>query len=172
MRKETDFSGRIESIDQSLRGVTRRLRAVEKRLSVKIPEDEIRREDREEEGLADIQSEIQKLQNRFQNIEGKLLSLEKTKNNPEILNLEAKLADLENKVTKLENVNKIKIGKIKIPIELSGILASIMLILTGYLIYANEWEIIRSTYYPLSIGIIFAFAVAAKFILTNREKIT
>ena len=43
---------------------------------------------------------------------------------------------------------------------------------TGYLIYSDHWNIIRSSYYPIAIGILFGAVVMGKFIMTNREKVT
>ena len=84
--------------------------------------------------------------------------------------LEDLLIDSRNRIKKLENLNKITIGKIKIPVELSGIVAAIVLIGTGYLIASDKWDIVRSSYYPITIGVLFGAAVIAKFIMSNREQ--
>jgi hypothetical protein len=44
-----------------------------------------------------------------------------------------------------------------------------VLLTTGYLIFADKWNIIRSSYYPVTIGIIFGVVVIARFVMTNRE---
>ena len=83
--------------------------------------------------------------------------------------IEIKVADAVDRITKLENHNKITIGKIKVPIEFSGLLASVVLLVTGYLISIDKWEILRSSYYPISVGILFGIVVIARFIATNRK---
>jgi len=88
-----------------------------------------------------------------------------------IKDIELQLIDSRNRIKKLENLNKISIGKIKIPVELSGIVAAIVLIGTGYLIASDKWNIVKSSYYPITIGILFGAAVVAKFILSNREPV-
>jgi hypothetical protein len=68
-------------------------------------------------------------------------------------------------------MNKIRIGKIKVPIEFSGLAATIVMFATGYFIYSDHWNIIRSAYYPIAIGLLFGVVVLGKFIMTNREKV-
>ncbi|HWQ95933.1 MAG TPA: hypothetical protein VN368_01035 [Candidatus Methylomirabilis sp.] len=76
---------------------------------------------------------------------------------------------MENRIIKLENLNKITIGKIKVPIEFSGLAATIVMFATGYLIYIGQWNIIRSSYYPIAIGLLFGAVVLGKFMMTNRK---
>ncbi len=83
--------------------------------------------------------------------------------------IEIKVADAVDRITKLENHNKITIGKIKVPIEFSGLLASVVLLVTGYLISIDRWEILRSSYYPITVGILFGIVVIARFIATNKK---
>jgi chromosome segregation ATPase len=90
----------------------------------------------------------------------------------QIETLREELEDTRQRLQRQENMNKISIGNIKVPVELSGIVASIALIATGYLVWADRWDIIRSTYYPTGLAILFASAVIAKFIITNRHSDT
>ncbi len=83
--------------------------------------------------------------------------------------MEAKVSDAGNRITKLENQNKITIGNLKVPIEFSGLVAAIVLLVTGYLISTDRWDIIRSSYYPVSVGVLFGVVVIVKFIMTNKE---
>jgi hypothetical protein len=83
--------------------------------------------------------------------------------------LKSQLLLIENRIFKLENVNKITIGKIKVPIEFSGLAAAIVMFVTGYLIYSDHWIIIRSSYYPIAIGLLFCAVVLVKFTMTKRK---
>ncbi len=164
--------GRMEALDQGIRSIDYRLRAVEKRLSVKTPENDlIVINDIDEK---DAQSEIEELRKSVEILSNNLQAEVSRLNNkitpggtsPEI---EALIADTEHRITKLENLNKITIGKIKVPIEFSGLLAAAVLIITGYLIFVDQWDIIRSFYYPVTIGMLFGVVVIAKFLMMNKE---
>jgi chromosome segregation ATPase len=87
----------------------------------------------------------------------------------EIQSLKKELDAAKQRIQSQENINKISIGSIKVPVELSGIIASIALIVTGYLVWADRWDIIRSTYFPSGLALLFAVAVIVKFIITNRQ---
>ena len=185
-----DIHGRLEALDQSVRSVDGRLRAVERRLSYKSHEgsgekspmleydihneieeiisqvanlarsvDEIKNA-----GKADVLTEIE---SKVESTQAGLAGLIETNRN--IDQKLAKLSETERRLERLENVNKITIGKIKVPLELSGLIAALVLLTTGYLIFADKWNIIRSSYYPITIGIIFGAVVIARFVMTNRE---
>jgi len=185
-----DIHGRFEALDQSLRSVDGRLRAVERRLSYKSS---VGSGEQSQKLEYDIHEEIEGL---IKQISVLAKSVDEMKNaiRSEILaeiegklnNTQAGVADLietnriidqklnalsetERRILKLENANKISIGKIKVPFELSGLVASIVLLATGLLIFADKWDIIRSSYYPATIGIIFGAVVIVKFLMTNRE---
>ena len=98
-------------------------------------------------------------------------SLDSLKNTyqTEIAALKEEMKTAKLRIKRQENLNKISIGSIKVPIELSGILSSIALMVTGYLIWADRWDIIRSTYFPLGLAVLFAAVVIVKFIITNRQ---
>ncbi len=170
---DTDIHGRIESLDQNLRSVDHRLRAVEKRLSIKMPqpESDAGQMVSGDEGK-DTSSEIEDLRT---SLDALGESIHEIKNEGEkfrelcINSLETKASDAVNRITKLENLNKITIGNLKVPIEFSGLVAAIVLLATGYFISADRWDIIRSSYYPASVGIVFAAVVILKFIMTNRK---
>ncbi len=175
-----DIHGRIEALDQSLRSVDYRLRAVEKRLSVKTPEpesdriviDEINIPLEIEGKFNDTKSELTVIQKEVREIQKKMVHIEKITNDAHvsgIRSMETQLADTEHRITKLENLNKITIGKIKVPIEISGLAAMIVLLVTGYLISIDQWSIIRSPSYPVIIGILFGVVVIIKFLMTNRK---
>ena len=169
----TDINGRIEYIDQSLRSVDKRLQAVEKRLSIKTfePPREESISGQEIHGSVDDVL-LNEIREKLQEIDRKVATLEKTTQEThanDLSSLKSQLLLIENRILKLENVNKITIGKIKVPIEFSGLAAAIVMFVTGFLIYSDHWNIIRSSYYPIAIGLLFCVVVLVKFIMTNRK---
>jgi hypothetical protein len=170
---DQDINGRIEYIDQSLRSVDKRLQAVEKRLSIKTFEP-LHEEDIASPGIHGGVDEalLNEIRDKLQEIDRKLATLEKTTQETHVNDLgslKSHLTSIENRILKLENVNKITIGKIKVPIEFSGLAAAIVMFVTGYLIYSDHWSVIRSSYYPIAIGVLFCAVVLLKFIMTNRK---
>jgi len=163
----SDIHGRIEYIDQGLRSVDNRIRAIEKRLSVKTFESDHVNISQDKSGNIDEELLI-----KLDAFDEKLQHLEKTiqdKQDNEIIPIRTQLSMIDGRTLKLENQNKITIGKIKVPIEFSGLAATIVMFATGYLIYSDHWNIIRSQYYPIAIGILFGAVVTGKFIMTNRK---
>ncbi|HWR26566.1 MAG TPA: hypothetical protein VN316_01680 [candidate division Zixibacteria bacterium] len=163
-----DIHGRIESIDQNLRSVDHRLRAVEKRLSIRTPlTDGTPADDGKFE-----QSEIEELRTSIEMLSKSIYEMKKEGEESietGLKSIETVVSEMGNKIAKLENQNKITIGKIKVPIEFSGLVAAIVLLVTGYLISTNNWDIIRSSYYPAGIGILFGAVVMVKFLMSNRK---
>ena len=185
-----DIHGRLEALDQSVRSVDGRLRAVERRLSYKSQgkggeqgakeeydiHDELEQLTARIASLAKSVDEIKnsgkvnvlsEIESKVESTQAGLASLTET-NRDFKQKLEA-FSDAERRLERLENMNKITIGKIKVPLELSGLLAALVLLVTGFLIFTDNWNIIRSTYYPVSIGIIFGAVVIARFVMTNRN---
>lgn len=119
--------------------------------------------------INDITKSIIEVQKSLQNdANASLDSLNNTYQN-EIVALKEELENAKLRIQRQENLNKISIGRIKVPIELSGIMASIALIVTGFLIWADRWDIIRTTYFPLGLAVLFAAVVIVKFVITNRQ---
>ena len=87
----------------------------------------------------------------------------------ETATLRKELKDTQKRLHRQESLNKITVGTITVPVELSGIVASIALIVTGFLVWADRWDIIRSVYYPAGLALLFAVVVITKFIMANRN---
>lgn len=87
----------------------------------------------------------------------------------EIAILKDELETAKQRLSLQENMNKISIGSIKVPVELSGIMASFALIITGYLMWTDRWDIVRSAYFPLTMAVLFALVVIVKFVFANRR---
>jgi chromosome segregation ATPase len=126
-----------------------------------------------------LRQELQAANSRIEELGGQQSSLKEdtsasmdsinTSHSSQIETLREELEDARQRLQRQENMNKITIGNIKVPVELSGIVASIALIATGCLVWADRWDIIRSTYYPTGLALLFAAAVITKFIMTNRH---
>ncbi|MBE0524573.1 MAG: hypothetical protein IBX40_09620 [Methanosarcinales archaeon] len=139
----------------------------------------VRSNDLNHESINSIQQEIQvindkmegliEVQKSLKNDASASLDLLNNTYQTEIAALKEELKTAKLRIQRQENLNKISIGSIKVPIELSGIMASIALIVTGYLIWADRWDIIRTTYFPLCLAVLFASVVTVKFIITNRQ---
>ena len=129
-----------------------------------------------------LRQELQAASSRIEELGGQQTSLKKdtsasvesinNAHSSQIETLRKELKDTRKRLQLQENMDKITIGNINVPVELSGIVASIALIATGILVWADRWDIIRSTYYPTGLAILFASAVIAKFIMTNRQSDT
>lgn len=86
-------------------------------------------------------------------------------------------AEMQNEISrlrilleKIENRNRINIGSVKVPVELSGIIGALILAITGYLIMEERWDIIRSANFSFGIAFVFAAAVLLKFYIVNRNR--
>ena len=82
----------------------------------------------------------------------------------------AYIMELESRIEILENQNKLTLGSVKIPFEISGIAGSSALFLTGLLIWSGRWDIIRSPYFSTGLAVLMAGAVFMKFYAANRRK--
>jgi len=95
-------------------------------------------------------------------------------NNPEnakdvSIEIKNELKQLDLRLERTEKRDRINIGSVKVPVELSGIVGAVILILTGILIMQSRWDIIRSAYFSFGIAIVFATAVLIKFYVVNRS---
>lgn len=125
------------------------------------------------ESLRSLQVAVSELSNFANNS----LKPEITKLDVEIQNLKAQentkdeyIKKLESRIEIIENQNKFTLGSIKIPMEVSGIVGASVLFLTGFLVLAGRWDIIRSAYFPLGLAVVMAGIVFMKFYMVNNEK--
>lgn len=85
------------------------------------------------------------------------------------IEIKNELNQLNLRLERTEKRDRINIGSVKVPVELSGIMGAAILILTGILIVQNRWDIIRSAYFSFGIAVVFATAVLIKFYVANRS---
>jgi predicted nucleic acid-binding Zn-ribbon protein len=85
------------------------------------------------------------------------------------IDIKNELNQLNIRLEKTEKRDRINIGSVKVPVELSGIIGAGFLTLTGVLIMQSRWDIIRSPYFSFGIALVFAVAVLIKFYVVNRS---
>ena len=168
-----DMHGRIESFDQSVRSLERRLRAVERRLSIEVPPDDLVGDsfDNTEKLLQQTRTELSGLAEGFGSLRTDIDDVKELLQDSlraDMDKLSESALQLDNRLERVENQNKITIGSIKVPVELSGVVGAGVLLVTGTLIFADRWDIIRSPYFSFGIAGVLAAAVLAKFYLANK----
>ncbi|MDF1534499.1 MAG: hypothetical protein P1P69_08380 [Methanosarcinaceae archaeon] len=168
-----DTHGRIESFDQSVRSLERRLRAVERRLSIEVPPEDSAGSafDNTEKILQQTRTELSALVEEFGTLKTDVCNLKEIVQGSlraDMDKLSDSILQLGSRLDKLENQNKITIGSIKVPVELSGVVGAGVLLVTGTLIFADRWDIIRSPYFSFGIAGVLAAAVFVKFYLANK----
>ena len=206
-----DVNGRLHSLDQGQRSLEKRLRAVERRLSMgDIPEagdivweSEAGLEEELESLKEDIlalssgidelkagsksalllKTELQDAKNSIMELKQELDTLGKENSGLRArleqdsdchmeqlsTDINARLEQLNTRLDKAEKRDRINIGSMKVPVELSGIVGAAILILTGVLITQGKWEIIRSANFSFGIALVLAAAVMLKFYVANRS---
>ncbi|MDO9517772.1 MAG: hypothetical protein Q7J10_06945 [Methanosarcinaceae archaeon] len=168
-----DTHGRIESFDQSVRSLERRLRAVERRLSIEVPSEDNAGSafDNTEKILQQTRTELSALVEEFGTLGtgvNDLKEIVQESLRADMDKLSDSVLQFDSRLDKLENQNKITIGSIKVPVELSGVVGAGVLLVTGTLIFVNRWDIIRSPYFSFGIAGVLAAAVFVKFYLANK----
>ncbi len=125
------------------------------------------------ESLRSLQAAISELSNFTHNN----LKSEVEKLDTELRDLKAQedtktvyIKELESRIETLENQNRLTLGSVKIPFEISGVAGSLALFLTGLLIWSGRWDIIRSPYFSTGLAVLMAGAVFMKFYSVNRRK--
>ncbi len=170
-----DLQGRIESFDQSVRSLEKRLRAVERRLCVDIPEGSSSKAGPgtglDSAAIDQLYEQLSRLSRDQEEIRDLMMGPLRSDMDQLTDRLEAALEDQERRLCAIEDQNRISIGSIKIPVELSGIAGAVALILTGSLIFAGRWDIIRSPYFSLLLAVLLGGAVLLKFYLVNKKRL-
>lgn len=172
-----DVQGRVESFDQSVRSLEKRLRAVERRLSVEVPVEYVVGtvfETPKTQASGDVRQFVEDLDRVRSDINALRDQVEvsiRTDLDTISERLDSAILEQNERMARIDDRNKITIGSIKMPVELSGIVGAALLLLTGGLIYAGRWDILRSPYFSLGLGMILAMAVLVKFYMANRSSI-
>lgn len=120
--------------------------------------------------LAELQEQLQRLSEGQQQTKHELLH---SKTDDTMLALtrtmQDQFEDMEKRLKKAEERNRITIGSVKVPVELSGVVAAALVFFTGVLIMGNRWDIIRSPYFSFAIALVLAGAALLRFYMANKE---
>ncbi|WP_370573974.1 hypothetical protein [Methanomethylovorans sp.] len=120
--------------------------------------------------LAELQQQVRTLNEGHQQTKHELLN---SKTDDHMLALtqtmKEQLDNMEKRLKKAEERNRITIGSVKVPMELSGLVAAALIFFTGVLIMGNRWDIIRSPYFSFSIALVLAGAALLRFYMANRD---
>jgi hypothetical protein len=125
------------------------------------------------ESLRSLQAALIELSNFAHNdlkseIGAQVVEIKKLKNQEAIT--DEYIKKLESHIETIENRNRLTFGSIRIPLEISGIVGSSVLFLTGFLVWAGRWDIIRSPYFPTGLAVLMAGTVFIKFYIVNCKK--
>lgn len=119
--------------------------------------------------LAELQQQLRTLDEGHQRTKHELL---KSKTDDHMLtltqNMKGQLEDMEKRLKRSEERNRITIGSVKVPMELSGVVAAALIFFTGMLIMGNRWDIIRSPYFSFTIALVLAAAALLRFYMANK----
>lgn len=120
--------------------------------------------------MEELQEQFQRLSEGHQQTKHELLH-SKAEDSIQALTrtMQDQLEDMEKRLKKAEERNRITIGSVKVPVELSGVVAAALIFFTGVLIMGNRWDIIRSPYFSFSIALVLAGAALLRFYMANKE---
>lgn len=72
------------------------------------------------------------------------------------------------RVDELDRLLSVRMGRLRIPVDITGIVAALSLLVAAYLLWAQRFDVLRDPLFSLAVGGTFAGAVVVKFWLTNR----
>ncbi|WP_321420148.1 hypothetical protein [uncultured Methanomethylovorans sp.] len=120
--------------------------------------------------LAELQRQLRTLNEGYQQTKDELFN-NRTDDQMLMLtqNMKDQIGDMEKRLKRSEERNRITIGSVKVPMELSGVVASALIFFTGVLIMGNRWDIIRSPYFSFTIALVLAAAAILRFYMAKRD---
>ncbi len=120
-----------------------------------------------EEELQALKEEIKKLSQSGREV---IISLKKKESGDSILK---DIANIERRLEKLEkkkNMPVVKVGKINVPIEITGIVGGLLALFIAALLFGGYKELVISPPFVMFIGILLMSAAALKTYLINISK--
>jgi hypothetical protein len=180
---EKDIYGTLASLDQMVRSIDMRLRAIEKRLSMDDPNfkldveklqagETVRESDEVIKKMRDVEDNISALAQRLSSVE----NVANNKLTGSILSLQSELRRLSESYESLNKRLKegsygtrtISVGSVKIPVDVTGIVAAGAMVAAAVLIATGNLRILTEPVFPILIAVAFIFAVVVKLYLANR----
>lgn len=180
---EKDAYGTLASLDQMVRSLDMRLRAIEKRLSIEDPNfrldveklqagETVQKSDEFIRKMGDIEDGISALAQRLSAVE----SVANDKLTGSILSLQGELRRLSESYESLGKRIKeggygtrtISVGSVKIPVDVTGIVAAGAMVAAAALIATGNLNMLTTPVFPVLIAVAFIFAVVVKMYLANK----
>lgn len=173
---DLDFYGKLLSAEQAMKSLEGRLRGIEYRLSF---DDQKTMQAIEKKQGAD--SELKQFLNL---VEGKVFALEARIKELDILHkkleeakaelkeIKARNAELEKNILEMQTQmhgkkNNPRPFSIKIPVDITGIVAAACMLIIAVLLATNNSEILREPAFSMTMGVAFILAVAGKRFMTQ-----
>jgi len=182
-----EMSNWLHRLQQSIESLEKRLDAIERRLSNEsfesshliMKEKENRKVDLPkdiEKLIRKLQDEIEDLKNRVKErrIESKetkepIISIRKSEQKAK--NYDNAILDIERRLEKLERRKAtVKVGKIEVPIEITGIVGGLLAFLIAILLLEGYKRLVISPGFVGFIGIVLIAATAVKTYMTNVSR--
>jgi len=180
---EKDVYGTLASLDQMVRSLDMRLRAIEKRLSMDDPNfkldveklqtgETVQKSDEFIKKMGEVEDNISALTQRLSGVE----NIANNKLTGSMLSLQSELRRLSESYESLGKRIKdggygtktISVGSVKIPIDVTGIVAAGAMVAAAVLIATGNLRILTEPLFPVLIAVAFIFAVVVKLYLANR----
>ena len=172
----------LHRIQQNVESLEKRLDAIERRLSKEPFENPglmVRKELKNEmikQDSAEIKNLIQKI-NALEN-EIKELRKEKPENKPiisikrgENKNYDNEILNIERRLEKLERRKAtVKVGKIEVPIEITGLVGGLLAFLIAILLWEGYKKLVISPLFVGFVGLVLLLATGAKTYIINATK--
>ncbi len=164
-KNELDFYGRLLSIEQILKSVEGRIRAVEYRLSL---EDEKNKKAviGSEEVTNDLKKLLDSIMKKIFAVEELMKDLDnsRAKLMEEIQLVQIKNQELEKQIYEL----KLRKPSSKIPMDITGIVAAACMLIITALLATNNSGILQYPFFSMAMGLAFILAVASRLLIASK----
>ena len=188
-QKNKELINWLQGLGQRVESLEKRLDAVERRLSekpfegTKFNSKSIVMEKDYEEKWKEIKT---KLENKITNLKKELETLKgrkiESKNETPVtisirkgegINVAREIANIERRLEKIEKKKAtptVRVGKIEVPIEITGIIGGFLAFIIAILLFGGHKDIVVSPPFVMFIGIVLLTATALKTYLINISK--
>ncbi len=162
----------LQRLQQNVESLEKRLDAIERRLSgepFEKPTLSTATKNEIENELKRLKEEINKLK---KNTEKPVLSISR-KTEKTGKNYDALLMDIERRIEKLEKrkgTPVVKVGKVELPIEITGIVGGLLAFMIAIMIFEGYKKLVVSPAFVAFIGIVLLIATGIKTYIINAKK--
>ncbi len=194
---EAELYTRLSFMEQTIEGIGSRLSAVERRISAEDPgfkiEHTIERDDidssaaqPEQSGPTEpvdgvLQGITESIQMELEDFGRRLYMIEDIYNQTSSESLKTaisahnstarRMTELGERVERIEKLTgSLNIGRVMIPIDVTGIIAAAAMMTAAALIITGNFEMLKDALFPLAIGISFIIGVLLKLYFVNKNR--